>query len=199
MPRGSATDTLPADVADRVRLAVTEARRIKGLRNADLARRLRWDSRAVTSCLQANRSLRLPKAKALIGAVHNLHPRRHGKRLPAHEAGEVARKAHRVLAPASAAITNLDPDVSAPAVLIAASELEALAGWIARRLSLSDRQRGKMEKRLLSILASSAPRFASVAAARMRGYRTSPISEDTALAVLASFGYRSYEKPRASR
>jgi hypothetical protein len=185
MPRGAARDTLPEELAAKVRTAVAEARAAKGLTNAGLARRLGWDRRQVTNALSSDQPLRRPNAQALIAAVRKLNPVIPGRRATPDERWEIEVRVSAILAPASAALAN-DEHEKLPAALIAADDLAHFARWLADgivRRPGSRRKRDELEKAIARTLDADATGFAFAAYQRL-----SDIAD--ANRILSRFGYR---------
>jgi hypothetical protein len=205
MPRGKALDTLPEAVAEKVKIAIGDARYVKGLTNAELAAHLGWDVRTVTDCLTLNRSLRLSKARKLVNAAYVLSPRRDGRRLTRAAAGPATLEAHVVLDPVSTELFNLEHDLPEPAVLIATSDYSKLVNLlqkkIAARLTLSAARERALKETLERTLREYGGAFALEAYWRCisrgkpmdprktRSRKIARVYRRTASRVLRRFGY----------
>ncbi len=201
MPRGPARDTLPKATAHMLRIAVAQARELKGLTNPDLANHLDWDDRTVTNALQDGRPLRLPNAISIVRAATELTPRRDGKNLSRKEAWPIHKAVHTILAPPRAALTNLQGK-RWPAALVAAADINIFAEWIAdaivRRGGFSEKRRRDIVRAIENSLTVNAGRFTFAAHQRLMNIFTRPkpaLAEKRADHILARFGYSVRDRP----
>ena len=118
MGRAVSRDRLADDVAQKVREAARSARKLKGLRNGDIAEFLGWAERRVVDTLASRKPLRAGNARALVAALLEMRP---GKA----EATAVLLEAWKLVG----------PSVNRPAVLIPAWEFDHLAEHFANELS----------------------------------------------------------------
>jgi hypothetical protein len=198
MPRGKSQDTLPEEVASKVRISVAEARALKGLTNASLAKHLRWDNRTVTNVLQSGRPLRLLTAKSILSAVTKMAPWRNDRRLAAGEESlAIHEKAMKILAPSLAALANI-PARLWPAALIASGDVDILAkrltDAIIRRGGFSERKRREIDRAIAGALMANAENFWFAAVQRLTNHYVLPLpafKDRDALHIISRFvGHR---------
>jgi hypothetical protein len=213
-------DTLPGDIAEQIRDAVRRARKLKGLRNRDLANYLERDERTVTSVFESAKPLRFgqvplgdisgKKQKGitvpeLIQAIRKSRPRRDGRLLRGQEALVIEMEAHSILNPASALIANFQYE-RWPIVLIAKNDMQGFAVWLTDRIGkLPGISKGKVDQirqKIASILLADHEKFASAAHRHFLPFpgaaRSPALNEEEASRALACFGYKFHSRATQS-
>jgi hypothetical protein len=181
MGRRKAEDVLQSAAAEKIRQAIREARALKGLTNRDIANRLGWDVRRVTSALVSSSELRFVKAGEMLRALYEMAPRE-----------PEAQKLIDDAAPwlwATRRPRRLPP---MPAALIPRSDMgalaEFLAGTIARRTGAGKARHEKMRQDLLDALVSRQSELARYFVYQCIGRSPGAIADYRAL--LTAFGYQ---------